>query len=370
MEASAAPVNPEDASPPPAAGGTGNPPETPQGDDPGQNLSAENNPPDAEGANAPGDGDPQTVLSQTGDAELDSALAGLTPAMRKHVVTVSKLLGDGAISSGEVPRIGALLHERHELSQTVTQLKGELEAAKAAPAAVPESASASPLPANVAALKTVGEVIARKNTVSQIIRQASNALLKFPNGHAQDANGEPVWKFGKAEFNRADLADEITGLQEELEVLPERAQQLHQTAQLDQQRRQLQTQTRKQFPWLADPENVRSKAVAKVLEDMPSLKGTVNPEYWAAVVYEGRKVLDAELAARQNGGNANGSNGSGHAAGQPPKGKVPTGKPHSPSPATPPTPSDAMKRFNAALPKAGERVTAGKLEDVLAALPR
>lgn len=366
MEASTAATNP-DASTLPAAGGPEPELETPQLETTGQ-LETPETPP-AEGQTAQG-GDDQTALSQTGDAELDAVLAKLTPAMRKHVANVSQLLGDNTITPGEIPRIGQLLHERHELSQTIAQLQAERDDLKAqaqAGSAGGGGGGAVGIPPEVIALKSPGEVLARKQQLQNVIRSANNALIKYPNGNVATTDGDPKWKFGNQEFTRDEIADEITNCQAVLDVLPDRLQQLQAEAQLTHVRQEYQKQTRANYPWLADPQNARTKAVQQVLREIPALAKTTDPEYVAAVIVEGRKVLEAEKAARGNGkthGNAATTGG-----GTRPQGKVPTGKPHTMSGAALPTPSEAMKRFQAVLPKKGERVTNQKLEDVLAALP-
>lgn len=360
MEASMAAVTPDDASPPPAAGSPELGAETPPPEEAGQ--TSEPTPP-AEG-DEPQSGEDQTVLSQTGDAELDAALGQLTPAMRKHVVAVSQLLGDQTLSAGEIPRIGQLLHERHELSTSIEQLTRERDDWKSRAESGQPAEAGSGMPPELAALKTPGEIVARKSSLQNVIRSANNALLKYPQGNQANAAGEPVWKFGSQEFTREELADEITQCQTLLDALPDRLQQLNQETVLASRREQFRAQTRQDFPWLADAQNPRTQAVQKALSgEFAFLKNGVNPEYWAAVIVEGQKALAAERAAR------NSRNGHAPAPAIPARGKVQPGKPHTASPATPPTPGDAMKRFQAVLPKAGERVTTQKLEDVLAALP-
>lgn len=383
MEASTAAANPPEASTPPAQGGPDPEPETPQPGTSGEIQTPETPPAEGEPQPAQG-GDDQTALSQTGDAELDAALAPLTPAMRKHVATVSALLGDNALTPGEIPRIGQLLHERHELSQTIAQLTQERDELKTQVESGSRAGSAGAtaggsLPPEVVSLKSPGEVLARKNQLQNVIRSANNALIKHPNGNVANSDGEPKWKFGNQEFTREEIADEITNCQVVLDALPDRLQQLQAQQQLTEARKQYQQQTRSNYPWLTDPQNPRTKAVQQVLRDIPALAQTADPEYVAAIIVEGRKVLEAEKAARSNGH----GNGRPAKAGTPnplgvpalagsgarPAGKVPVGKPHTMSGAALPTPGEAMKRFQATLPKPGERVTTAKLEDVLAALP-
>ena len=342
----------------PAAGNPDAAPAPSQDGDPGQ-VEPEGTPTtDGEPEGEPKVEDDGKVLSQTGDAELDAALNDLTPAMRKHVVEVSKLLGD-TVKPGELPRIGQLLSERHQLAETVATLTRERDEAlqKAEAGGTPASATGTvALPENVAKLKSIGEVRARAVTARDSIRAIEDFLEENPEG------GE----VGGRTYSKKEMVQLKRQWQDELEALPQRQEQLQQTERFTQAQAQTRRQVLADYPWLNDPQHPVTSKIADAIKAVPLLKTTVAPEYWAAVLIRGKQAMDAELAQRKTKGNGGSP---AVTPGVKPVGKVPARNPHAGGGGATAQPGKAMDRFRSALPKKGEKVTDDVMEAALSALP-
>lgn len=305
------------------------------------------------------------VLSSTGNQELDAALSGLTPAMRTHVVSLAGKLKDGSLRNGEVPRIGQLLADRHAMAETITQLTRERdEAVASASADAPaRQAGAGPtLPDEIVKLKTYGEVVARQQLARENLREVQRALRRVgPDGtYTANAGTEAAKTYTLEQLEAAE-----TRWQGEVDALPTRAVQIQEDAKVARTQAEARQQLGEAYPWVNDPESAQMKAVQARLKQAPWLRNFASPEYAAHVWNLGEKAAAAERAGRQAGGNGNGANGNGNGRVQRPIGKVQPGKPHTPS-SNAVQPSDAMRKFQASLPKPGARITSKTLEETLA----
>lgn len=361
--ASPAPVSPTEEAPTPGA-----PPDPANPDAPSAGVETGNEitteaPTDGEPGDTPGatdDGEDKQVLSQTntGDAELDAVLTGLTPAMRAKVVEVGRLLESGALKPGEVPRIGQLLAERHEMAESISTLQKENEELKTARETGGDTPPLqSTLPPEVAKLKTVGEVKARAVLARQSVRALESFLLRNPEG------GE----VGGKVLAREEIVDKLDYWKTELDALPDRAEQLQTQADAQAQLQQFNNVARQNHPWLNDPENAEAKAVREFVKQNP---GTTLLS--AAAYLRGLKSLENEFKTR-NGQ----ANGNGKAAVKAPfgtaargdtrptalQGKVPLGKPHAPNGSAAPKPVP----IKFIPPKPGTRITEDHLENALLA---
>lgn len=308
------------------------------------------------------EGEPENVLSQTDNAELESALAGLTPDVRKHLLSLA------AEKPGEIPRIGKLIAERHQFVETIGELQGRIEQLEqGAQESGPALAQANGLPPNVARLKTVGEVKARISQVRAIAKNAQKLLMEKPNGDVEKqlASDPDKWTVGGQQLTREQLIEAWQEATSEAEVLPEREAQIQSQSRLAEVQAQAREQAFADFPWLKDPEHPETKAIAATLKQVPGLKQTPIPEYWAAVYNRGVKSMQEELATRKSG-KANGA----VPVTVRPAGKVPLGKPHSvANGASAGRAPQGLQAFRNSLPKPGAKVKGADLERALAALP-
>lgn len=301
----------------------------------------------------PGGAD-ENVLSKTGDAELDAALAALSPEMQQHVADMqtelARQVATGTLKPGQIPRFTELLRERHEMAQALSESNRErdaaLQKAESAPAA---NAPGAALPEEVAALKTQGEIKARTILARDSVRALESWLRRNPSGG--EINGRTV--------SLEEAEQKLAGWQTELDALPERSAQLQAHAAQQEQRTEISRIARQNHPWLADADHAETKAVREFLKRNPNVD-----ELTAAALVRGFKSLNAEVVAR------NGKNGHGtpKPLAQKPQGKVPLGKPGAGTPGAARV-VQPMERFKAVLPKAGTRVTEDHLETALANMP-
>ena len=364
---------PSEPPPPPAAGDPDEATAPPPSYAPGQTTDpagtpAEDAPTDGE---PPAEGEGQTVLSQTGDSDLDAALAGLTPAMRTKVVEVSQALAAGTLKPGEIPRIGQLLAERHEMADTITTLQKENEQLRSNP---PErglqAASTTDLPESVAKLKSVGEVRAAVDLNKRVAR-AINKHLQLRSADAPETvydtqTGQPanVEADGKRYRSKEQLVDELERATDELEALPQREAQIAQGEQIRSSHAQLQGQLLKRYPHLTNPEHAETQVYRTALA-LPVIAQHPGGPLIAYKLARGHAIVQAEMAAAN--GNGKPVFGTPPRPGTPLRGKVPLGKPSAPAGGAAP-PKPGKTRFNP--PKPGDKVTESHLENALLALPR
>lgn len=239
--------------------------------------------------------------------DLNQKLAALSPAEQKAALDLVSTL-----QPGEIPRIAKLVAQRHQLEATVEELQAKLEAAETqAPVAAPAGAPA--LPEAVLKLKTLEQVAARQDTVTEWLDGIQDALDANPGPPET-----PVDLGDGKERTRQQLIDLRGQLRGEAKALSSRASQLRAHSQLKATQAQFTAQTRKDFPWLTDPQNPRTQAVQAALNGpFAVLRNTTNPEYWAAVIVEGQAALTTELQRRAKPAPATA-----------PAGKVNAGKPH------------------------------------------
>ena len=344
----------------PTAGDPSAAPAAPPTDENGQTDLEQTPSAEGEPETTPEANDGQTVLSQAETEALTAELGKLTPAMRRHVLEVGRLLESGQLQKGEVPRIGKLLADQHALAETVQTLTRERDEALSKVEGRESRVEGQTLPEGVSKLKTLGEIKARQTNVRATIRTVEDALTRHPQGNAEaDANGEPRWQFGNQSLTRAQIADGLQGFREELDALPERAEQIQQQAQFQQARIQARAKIVADFPYLNDPENPDTKQAQQLLKTDPNLSKYAHGDYLALALARGHRELQAEKAARQK----TGGNGAGKPTLTRPVGKVPAKLPHAPA-------GGVAARGNAAAfvpPKPGTRINSNHLEDALLA---
>lgn len=299
------------------------------------------------------EGADKNVLSQTGDTELDAALAALTPEMQQHVAElqteIARQVVAGTLKSGQVPRFTELLRDRHEMAAALSESNRERDEALAKAEASTRPAAPVAMPETVARLKSLPEVKARGVELRGYIRSLERYLTQNPEGG--EIGGKPV--------SAAELRETIWRHQDELDLLPERAEQIETQAAQTQRLQEISKVARQNHPWLNDAAHAETKTVRDFLKKNPGVD-----ELTAAALVRGLKSLEAEVTARN--GKTNGT--------KPtltrPVGKVPLGKPHAGGGVATGRAVAPLQKFKAALPKAGEAVTEDHLESALANLPR
>jgi hypothetical protein len=314
--------DPEAASPPTAEAAPGE-----------ENLESEETP-NAEAeenteAEAETENGSATEGGETQDAELQQALAGLSPTERQSALELVK-----SLQPGELPRIAKLVAQRHQAEQTIEAQARKIEELESGRSDAAPRASGG-LPASVAKLKTVNDVEARLEKA----HAAADAIQDFLD--ANPGGPDTEYEVGDKRVTRAQLIESRKTWREELKALPMRAQQLQQQGRFTQAQAQARKDFARDFPTLADPENAEAKAIRTKLQEMPFLaQAFVSPDYAAAVWIRGERAMQEDLAKRKGTNGANGAKGNGNGGGKPaltlpPRkqtpGGIPIGKPHPPA---------------------------------------
>ena len=227
--------------------------------------------PAAEGDEPPA-GQGENVLSQS-DQETQAQLAALAEAIKGP---------DGKVNIGEVKRIKDLLKEKSGLTQQLQVLEAkvaELEQGK--PAETPlNPAEVNPL----ANLKTEQDLRKAKRQMHEVLEFAE----ENPNGGS----------FRGQEFDETQVRELRRDARRALDLwLPERAEQLQRETVFQQQQTQHRQVFLREYPQFADPENPDAK-VAATLAKSPYIRQQPNPDYIAAALAIGDRVLREQAAAK------------------------------------------------------------------------
>lgn len=285
-------------------------------DEPGQETLPPAETPTEEETSA--EADDSQIPNDSPAAEIEAAMDGLDESQRSQLLDMLKDVKEGKANWGDLKRghklIGQYAEQLNELKEQIAQLTADKEVE----ATVTPTATNAPLPAKLASLKTLEQVQERMD----LAVGHAEALQDFLDENPGDAN--TVYTIGDQELTRKQLIERKQSWRAEAKALPKRYQEIQGQQQFTQAQAEARKQSFTDFPWLKDPEHPEAKTIAQTLKDVPSLKNTLTPEYWAAVYQRGMKAMQAELAARKNGG--------AHGVTRPttrPTGKVPLGKPHS-----------------------------------------
>lgn len=264
-------------------------------DAPGQDNLPPEEPPTGE--EPPPEGESEDNTPENPNADLNAALAHLSPAEQKSVLELVQHL-----EPGEIPRISKLVAKLHDKDATIetqqTRIE-ELEQAASAPAAQASSLSDA-LPEHIGKLKTLAEVKKATHQAQSIIDGIEN--LFETQAYSGDPN-EKQYRVGEQMMSRAELFAQKRKFQAELRQLPERAEQIQNQTAFEAQRTQARAMFHDAFPWAKNPEDARAKEIQKCLKENSWMKQYVNPEWMAAQFVFGYKPLQAELTARKAGGN-------------------------------------------------------------------
>lgn len=215
----------------------------------------------------------ENVLSQA-DQETQAQLAALAEAIKGP---------DGKVNIGEVKRIKDLLKEKSGLTQQLQALEAkvaELESGKAAEPHPVDPGAINPL----ANLKTEQDLRKAKRQMHEVLEFAE----ENPNGGT----------FRGQEFDEAQVRELRRDARRALDIwLPERGEQLAQETVFRQQQTLHRQTFLKQYPQFADPENPDAK-VAATLAKSPYIQQQPNPDYIAAALAIGDRVLREQAAAK------------------------------------------------------------------------
>jgi len=350
--------------------------------EPGQETLPAETPPEppdpSEGGEGAGTGEPETVLPESDNAELTQALAGLSPTERQKALELVK-----ALPPGEIPRIAKLVSKVHTAEQTIEAQAKRIEELETKGETPPTATGASPLPTNVAKLKSLAEV----NSRLDVVEGNANALQDFLDANPGDKNtvydltsGEAVQAEpdGKRFATRQQIVDQKAALRAEAKALPKRAQEITRQAQFNQAKTEARAKIVADFPYLSDPENPDTKAAQQLLKSDPVLNSYAHGDYLALALARGHRELQAEAAARKGNGHGKiNGNGNGNGNGKTPfgtpatgasqlRGKVPLGKPHAPAGVAPPRAADGAN-VKTALEAHGKNGSRSSLAEVISA---
>lgn len=328
-----APVATEPAASAPADNPAGT--ETPTANVTDDPITAENQPAAANEAVT------ETDLSQPTETEasatepaLPPELAELPDDIRDQLIELAREVKEGKTNFGEVKR-------GHKLASELRELEARLEELQARPASPSAPANLHP---EIAKLNSEGELAAKRAELRSLVKECRT----YANGYTgRDGN----------EVTPEQVAAIRAEAENKLDDLNERAVQLQQQGQVRQQQAAIEQQVRKIAPEVFDQRTAAYKVFEQVRKDVGHLP---NRDYAAAAFALGDQLLQARLkpAAKPAAPAAK------------PAAVIPKGKPAAGGgTGAPPKPDAAKARFEAVLPKPGQKVGERELEALLSAMP-